>query len=157
MENNLLEMATERTRTNGGRMTLQRRLVLTILEHSAAHPTAEEVYQLARQQDPTINRSTVYRTLRWLEETGFVSTLHFGTDRKADHFDPSTQLEGNHFHFRCRVCNKIIEFSDPQVQSFVTGFAGQHNATVENVELVLYGVCNQCKPTTPEAARKVSA
>ena len=64
----LIQETSKRLRLQGGRMTPQRRLILQILETLTSHPTAEELYYLAHQQDPTLNLSTVYRTLRWLEQ-----------------------------------------------------------------------------------------
>ena len=74
----LAAQVTQTLRAQGGRMTAQRRLILDLLQESDSHPTAEELYALARQSDPSLNLSTVYRTLNWLEERGFVSRLHDG-------------------------------------------------------------------------------
>ena len=53
-----------RLRAQGRRMTTQRRLILETLETLRDHPTAEELFALSRQQDPSLNLSTVKRKVR---------------------------------------------------------------------------------------------
>ena len=71
----LIQEAHVRLRAQGGRMTAQRRLLLSLLESLREHPTAEELFLLAIKQDPTLNLSTVYRTLRWLEGESLVISI----------------------------------------------------------------------------------
>ena len=77
----LINVATERLRAQGGRMTIQRRLIFSLLDSLGEHPTAEELLILAREQDPDLNLSTVYRTLRWLEAENLVSSRVFAIFR----------------------------------------------------------------------------
>jgi Fur family transcriptional regulator, ferric uptake regulator len=52
--------------SRGGRMTSQRKIILDSFRLANEHPTAEDIFRLARKHDPSLNLSTVYRTLRWL-------------------------------------------------------------------------------------------
>ncbi len=106
--NELIQETSKRLRLQGGRMTPQRRLILQTLETLTSHPTAEELYHLAHQQDPTLNLSTVYRTLRWLEQEDLVSTRVFHEERRQERFDPAYPSE--HHHFLCTGCKAVIEF-----------------------------------------------
>ena len=104
----LYQDAFERLRAKGGRMTSQRRLILQTLDSVSDHPTAEDLFELVRQCDPSLNLSTVYRTLRWLEQEGLVSTRRFDEDRRQERFDPGHP--GEHYHFLCSNCKAVIEF-----------------------------------------------
>ena len=84
---------TKRLHTRGGRMTTQRRLILDALDCLGGHPNAEQIFDLARNRDPGLNLSTVYRTLRWLEQEGLVSARHFDETGRHDHFDPALPAE----------------------------------------------------------------
>ncbi len=123
-------------------MTSQRRLILEILQTFSGHPTAEDIYNLARQQDLSLNLSTVYRTLRWLEEMELISPRRFDDDRRSDRFDPNTPSE--HYHFRCQICGKITEFDEELVEQIAQRFEARANARVASVSLVLYGTCREC-------------
>ncbi|MBI4926274.1 MAG: transcriptional repressor [Anaerolineae bacterium] len=140
----LIQQVTERVRGEGGRMTGQRRLILEALENLSGHPTAEEIYARVRKEDAEINLSTVYRTLRWLEESGFVAPRWFEDDHRRERFDAAGSSD-DHFHFRCRTCNQIIEFDDPNLEIVKQAFETQYLAEVENITLVLYGLCARCK------------
>src|SRR5437667_5132712 len=62
-------------RDRGVRLTRQRRLLLDLIDRSGQHLDAESLYHMAREQDPKLNRVTVYRTLRMLKESGLVDEL----------------------------------------------------------------------------------
>jgi Fe2+ or Zn2+ uptake regulation protein len=132
-----------RLRTSGGRMTSQRRLILQTLQSMSGHPTVEDIYNAARQVDPTLNLSTVYRNLHWLEENEMISPRQFQGERIQQRFDPPSPDE--HYHFRCRQCGAIIEFSDALIEQLKATFETQHSAQVSQVSLVLYGICESCQ------------
>lgn len=133
----------ERLRARGGRMTPQRRLILEALEGTSGHPTAEEVHVLARRRDPRLHLSTVYRTLRWLEAEGWVSSRWFQEERQ-ERFDPATPSE--HHHFVCTSCKSVIEFDDPLIPRVKSAFERRVGASVGVISVELYGLCPNCMP-----------
>jgi Fur family transcriptional regulator, ferric uptake regulator len=140
----LVEQIKTRLRAEGGRMTSQRRLILETLEDSPDHPTAEEIFELARRTDHSLHLSTVYRTLRWLEEEGFVNPRWFEDERRQERFDTVSDQNRNHDHFRCRVCNTIIEFSEPLVDEIKAAYQNRFGGRVESATLTFYGICEHC-------------
>lgn len=138
-----MELATQRLQAQGGRMTWPRRLILEALECLSCHPTAEELFEVVRQRDPTINLSTVYRTLRWLETEGLVSTRRFEDRSRQDRFDPAHPTE--HFHFICRNCKEVFEFDSSLIRQAQAQFAQESGAMVESVSVVFYGLCARCR------------
>lgn len=140
----LLDQITQKLHADGGRMTAQRRLILEVLDQYTDHPTAEEVYLRARLRDETLHLSTVYRTLRWLEDNGYVNTRWFDGDRRQERFDTVTSSEHDHYHFRCRHCNEIIEFPEPLVEQIKAHYEAVTGCRVDSAELNLYGVCMRC-------------
>jgi Fe2+ or Zn2+ uptake regulation protein len=139
----LVSTAQEKLREQGGRLTAQRRLLFTILDSLGEHPTAEELYILAREQDSALNLSTVYRTLRWLEAENLVSTRVFNEDRRQERFDPA--LPSEHHHFMCTRCREVIEFDSSLFESIKTQFQEMNGARVSTGSIVLYGLCAQCR------------
>jgi len=139
----LIQEVQERLHTQGGRMTAQRRLLLTILESLGEHPTAEELFLLARQQDPALNLSTVYRTLRWLEGENLISARVFAEERRQERFDAA--LPSEHHHFMCTNCKSVIEFDTGLLAAIKTQFQEQSGSSVSTGSIVLYGLCPICR------------
>jgi Fur family transcriptional regulator, ferric uptake regulator len=139
---NLLLQAQKHLQAHGGRMTLQRRIILETLDDLTDHPTADELYILARKADPNINLSTVYRTLRWLQTENLVQSRFFEEERHPERFDSMAPEE--HHHFICTTCRKVIEFDSDLVNSLKQNFQNETGATIRSGSLILYGTCAQC-------------
>lgn len=123
-------------------MTAQRRLILETLESLTGHPSAEDVYLTVREADPSLNLSTVYRTLRWLQSENLLQGRLFEEDRRLERFDPAEPSE--HYHFRCTCCKKVIEFDSQLVGKLREQFEASSGARVETGTVILYGQCAQC-------------
>jgi len=68
----------------GVRLTRQRELLLELIDKTGLHLDAERLFQMAKEQDPKLNRVTVYRTLKMLKQGGLVDELdlmHHGGDQ----------------------------------------------------------------------------
>ena len=138
----LVSQAFERLRSQGGRMTNQRRLLLSILDSLGEHPTAEELLLIAHKQDPDLNLSTVYRTLRWLEAENLVSARLFAEERRQERFDAA--LPSEHHHFMCTRCKNVIEFDTDLLVDIKSQFQDSSGASVRTGSIVLYGLCPKC-------------
>jgi len=138
----LLKETQNRIQAQGGRMTAQRRLIVKALQEMDSHPTAEELHAVVAAKDPTLHISTVYRTLRWLEQEQLIKTHYFG-DERQERFDPSPPQE--HYHFICSSCKNIIEFDSLLVNAIKAQFELHSGARVESGSVVLYGICAECR------------
>jgi len=58
------------------------------MENNYSHPTADEVYEMARKGNPNISRGTVYRNLNLLAENGEIARLNMPIG--PDHYDCQT-------------------------------------------------------------------
>jgi Fe2+ or Zn2+ uptake regulation protein len=140
----LVNQATNAFRAAGGRMTMQRRLIVETLEALGGHPTAEQVYQAARRRDLTLHPTTVDRTLAWLAEAGLVGSRHLEPyGDRCEHYEPVSQKE--HHHFICAECGRVIEFSAPSVEKMKMDFARRHGARIDVASLTLHGLCRACR------------
>jgi Fe2+ or Zn2+ uptake regulation protein len=144
MENPQIQEIAKALRASGGRMTAQRRLIIETLANCTDHPTAEEIFKRASRENADLNLSTVYRTLRWLEHEGLVNTRLFEGEHRQERFDPVGEGDAEHYHFRCRNCNAIVEFPAPQVDTIKQQFEDEQDVIVESVSLTLYGLCSNC-------------
>jgi Fe2+ or Zn2+ uptake regulation protein len=149
----LVNEAQERLRAQGGRLTAQRRLLFSLLDSLGEHPTAEELFILAREDDPDLNLSTVYRTLRWLEAENLVSARLFNEERRQERFDPALPIE--HHHFMCTSCRNVIEFDSKLFDSIKSQFQELNKAQVTTGSIVLYGLCADCRKTEANGESRV--
>lgn len=133
----------ERLHAQGGRMTAQRRLIMDTLHSFSGHPTAEELYEAVKARAPRLHLSTVYRTLRWLEQEGHISARRFEEDQRLERFDVSLPTE--HHHFQCTSCKQVTEFSCPMLTYVKDQFERESGARVEATSLMLYGICSECQ------------
>jgi len=106
-------MAVESTqgslKERGVRLTRQRQILLDLIDKTGEHLDAERLYQMAKEQDPKLNRVTVYRTLKMLKAGGLVDELdlmHYAGDQ---HYY-ETRLKQEHAHVVCLRCGKVEEF-----------------------------------------------
>ncbi|MCJ7604586.1 MAG: transcriptional repressor, partial [Dehalococcoidales bacterium] len=68
----------DRLSEKGYRMTPQRMMILSVIENSADHISAEEIYAQVANQYPHVNISTVYRTLELLKKLDMVYEIDLG-------------------------------------------------------------------------------
>jgi Fe2+ or Zn2+ uptake regulation protein len=140
----LLAEATKRLHSHGGRLTPQRSLILQILEATPGHPTAVEIYLQVKQHLPNVHLSTIYRTLRWLQEEGLVNPRVFAEPTRQERFDANHPSE--HSHFFCQSCGEVVEFVEPALKDQITSnFEAHTGAQVKQASLVLYGTCAKCQ------------
>jgi len=100
-------------RERGVRLTRQRRILLDLIDSSGDHLDAEQLYQLARERDPRLNRVTVYRTLKMLKNGGLVDELDLMHHAGDQHYY-ETRLKQEHAHVVCLRCGRVEEyFGDP--------------------------------------------
>jgi Fe2+ or Zn2+ uptake regulation protein len=123
-------------------MTEQRRLILETLKSVQGHPTAEELHQLVKRRAPGLHLSTVYRTMRWLEEEGLINSLWLEEERRQERFDTSFMTE--HHHFVCTRCKQVVEFDSPELDHIQAAYEQEQGVKVENASLVFYGLCRPC-------------
>jgi len=97
----------------GMRLTRQRRVLLELIDRSGRHLDAEQLYRLAKERDPKINRVTVYRTLKLLKQGQMVDELDLMHHDGDQHYY-ETRLKQEHAHMVCLRCGKVEEFyGDP--------------------------------------------
>jgi Fe2+ or Zn2+ uptake regulation protein len=140
---NLVEDASGKLKSHGGRMTDQRRFILEAFRSASEHPTAGEIFRIARRRDSDLNLATVYRTVRWLEREGLVQARVFEPGSRSERFDSARPAA--HHHFVCSACQRIIEFDASGLAEVIRVLAKQYALQVDQSTLVLHGVCFDCR------------
>jgi Fur family transcriptional regulator, ferric uptake regulator len=129
----------DRVRSLGGRATVARRLILTLLFSDPKHRTAEEIATAVQTQAPEVHLSTIYRNLEELERIGVVEHVHLGHGPATYHVAPST-----HGHLVCQECGAVTEIDDDSFGPFVESIRDNHGFTVDLHHFALLGRCARC-------------
>jgi Fur family transcriptional regulator, ferric uptake regulator len=93
----------------GIRMTQQRRAILQVMETATKHLDAAQLLRKAQKLDASVDRSTVYRTLRLLKRQGLIDELDLMHIHGEGHYY-ERKLNRDHIHMACLRCGKIMEF-----------------------------------------------
>ncbi len=125
--------------TTERRSTRQRSLILDVVQHSHAHPDAEEVYRIARRKIALLSLGTVYRNLRVLVEEGLIREVQ--SAGKVVRYDGMLEA---HSHFQCTSCGRIIDL--PRVPKFDAPKNPElKGCEVQDFKLDLFGLCPICR------------
>ncbi|HCP15181.1 MAG TPA: transcriptional repressor [Peptococcaceae bacterium] len=120
-------------------MTRQKKIILDVLKAVNTHPTAEWIYQEAKQQIPGLSLGTVYRNLNLLRDNGEIMELNYGSSQS--HFDGNA---ANHYHFQCRNCGEVFDLELPLIKNIETKASGVDGHKIEGHRLEFYGLCKTC-------------
>jgi Fur family ferric uptake transcriptional regulator len=129
-------------------MTRQRRVILEELRKLESHPTADEVYELARRRMPRISLGTVYRNLEILSDCGMIQKLELGGTQKR--FDANVR---NHYHVRCMRCGCIEDIPMEPLTTVENDVRAVSDYEIIGSHLEFIGVCPQCKKTAQRGQR----
>ncbi|MFC0284524.1 transcriptional repressor [Camelimonas abortus] len=117
-------------------MTGQRRTIARVLAEMDDHPDAEELHRRAAEIDPRISLSTVYRTVRLLEEAGILARHEFGDGRAR--YERATRR--HHDHLIDVRTGAVIEFHSEEIERLQTIIARELGYRLVRHRLELYGV-----------------
>ncbi len=128
-------------RAVGHRLTGPRLLVWSVLEESQHHLTAEQIAAQARERDPSVNLSSVYRSLALFGELGLVRESSLGPNA-ASHWEIAHPDE--QFHLRCVSCGRIEHHQGDLVEQVRSHLRDEHGFQASDVELLVSGLCQDC-------------
>jgi Fur family transcriptional regulator, ferric uptake regulator len=124
----------------GYKLTPQRRLIVDIIHDAAEHLSAENIIAQVQTKMPGVNKSTIYRTLDILEETGCVVK-----SESEDHFIYHHAEEGHHHHLVCHKCGKTIACSENLFLNIEKNLAQQYGFKADFKHLLINGLCRDCQ------------
>ena len=91
----------------------RRDLVVSTFLASNKHLSVDDLYDLVRKKSPGIGRTTVYRTLKLLENAGLAQALVLKGETRFER-----ELNRRHHdHFICSLCGAIFEFTSDEIEA----------------------------------------
>jgi len=123
------------------RFTKQREVILKAFLEKGGHLGIDELYYQLRRQHHNLGYTTVYRTLKLLNEAHVVSEVNFSGRRRRYERQLSTS---HHDHFVCLKCNKVIEFFDPVIEKRQAELCRKRKFKSQSHKLEIFGLCKEC-------------
>jgi len=125
----------------GLRVTNQRALLLEIIRQGEGHLDAFELYRRAREKQPRLSLSTVYRALQKFKKLGLVEEVHF--DETHHHYEVKPSSE--HHHLVCLGCGRVIEFHYPLARQVERNVPEAKDFDIIGTEVRMTGYCSRCR------------
>ena len=122
-------------RQAGVRITRQRQVILAVLAQAEDHPDAMEIFNRASAVDASVSLTTVYRTMKLLEEKGAIHRHAFeGGPSRFEHAD-----QAHHDHLIDLDTGDVIEFRSDRIEALQREIAEELGYEIEHHRLELYG------------------
>ena len=135
-----IEEAINRFRQEGYKITPQRRAIFEILVNNDNHPKAEEIFNEMKIRMPDISRTTVYNTLKELNELGIIDMVrNVGGD--SSRYDPNTE---NHHHLYCQHCHRIIDIEN-DFEGVELSEEKSSGFKIVKKQITFFGYCSDCQ------------
>jgi Fur family ferric uptake transcriptional regulator len=132
----------EYLKTRGLRMTPERLLVLQGVLSREGHFDAEELLRHLQQQDKTVSRATLYRTLEHLTDAGLVIRHHF---REGHALFEHAHERKDHDHMVCDRCGKVFEFLSDPLHKLQHEICEAHGFRETRHVHQIFGICRDCQ------------
>jgi Fur family ferric uptake transcriptional regulator len=123
------------------RLTSARKAILDHLSETQFHLTASQIHEALKERLPSLNLSTVYRSLDYLVGNRLVSVADIGQG------SPVYEIVGEikHHHLVCLNCGHTIQIENDVVASFFKELNNEFGFEILTNHLVLYGNCPGCQ------------
>lgn len=125
----------------GHRLTGPRLAVWEVVTASTSHMTADGIAARVRAADPSVNLSSVYRSLALFSELGLVRESNLGSG-EATHWELAHPDE--QFHLRCTSCGRVEHHTGDLVARIDDHLSDEHGFSSERIELLVLGLCRDC-------------
>ncbi|MEI2386758.1 Fur family transcriptional regulator [Breoghania sp. JC706] len=122
-------------REAGVRITRPRKVILEILAERDDHPDAMAIFRRAVRVDASISLSTVYRTMKLLEDKGAIHRHTFeGGPSRFEHADAT-----HHDHLIDIDTGAVIEFTSDRIEELQKEIARKLGYEIVHHRLEIYG------------------
>jgi Fur family ferric uptake transcriptional regulator len=119
------------------RKTNQRHAIQEVFQRIDRPLSIGEILKAGRESVGSLNQATVYRNLKLLVQTGWLTKIH--TPELGSLYEKAGKE--HHHHFQCRSCDRLFEISGC---AFNEGSSTPPGFVTEGHEVYLFGVCPAC-------------
>lgn len=129
---------------SGNYKTRQLEAVLDyMIKHKDTHVTAAQIVEHFVVNEKGIGRTTVFRNLDKLAESGHVR--RYVTDGVAGACYQYAEEECHaHFHLKCNNCGELRHFECDELIGIQNHLLAGHSLKIDMAKTVFYGICEEC-------------
>jgi len=122
----------------GVKPSVQRIAIMEYLMDHMVHPTADDIFNDLYSSIPTLSKTTVYNTLKLLEEQGAIQAINI--DDKNLRYDAAISV---HAHFKCKRCGCVHDIPLKKGTAFEVKKSKDYVLT--ECQVYYKGYCKLCK------------
>jgi len=141
----IMEEIIETLKRRGLKTTHSRLKVIEYLLQYGKHFEIEDlvlwIVERCKSRRDCPSRPTVYRTVKLLEELGYVKPILKQGHKTVYEF---LLLKEEHYHLLCIRCGKLYEFEEPTVKRLVQEITQKVGYKYLNHHLEVHGICPDC-------------
>jgi Fur family ferric uptake transcriptional regulator len=116
-------------------------VIEALIEAGGELRDAEQIVDAVQDRYPSINDSTVYRTLDLLEHLGLVRHVHLGHGPSQWYLSE----ERGRWYLTCTRCGRAIEADSATFDSMVADVAVQTGFRIDSGHFAVTGTCAACR------------
>ncbi|HID65799.1 MAG TPA: transcriptional repressor [Aquificaceae bacterium] len=125
------------------KITKSRLDMIDIIADYKKHFEIEELVNwISTRSDKKVSRSTVYRTVKLLEEFGAIKEVIKKNNKTIYEFVVG---RSHHDHLVCTECGKIIEFVNEDIETLQDEICRQYGFKPIHHRLEIFGLCEECQ------------
>ena len=121
-------------------LTTHRQTVFQVVKGSCDHPTARQVFERALQHAPRLSFATVYNSLKYLTDNGYLHQVSFGEE--SVRYDATIS---QHDHLICRKCHQVVDIFNLTKLQAGKDFTTPSGFQVEDISIQIFGLCEACQ------------
>ncbi len=129
------------------RRTRQKTLILSSLESLGkdSHVTADEILDNLKKNGTPVAKSTVYRFLAQLEESGELRKYFLSEGSSACYqFIGEDSPCAEHYHLICKKCGDVVHFESKDLSQIFEGIRERKGFRIDGARSVFHGLCRDC-------------
>ncbi len=124
------------------KVTQSRLNLIDLIASYGKHFEVEELVNwISSRTDRGVSRSTIYRTIKLLQEFGVIREVIKQNNRTIYEFVAG---KSHHDHLVCVECGRIIEFVDEDIEKLQDEVCAQYGFYPLNHRLEIFGICSEC-------------
>lgn len=127
----------DRIVANGGRRTMSRQAVIQVIVDCHGHISPDAIAREVQKEFPSVDVSTVYRTLETLRELEVVERVYFADGSTVYHLS-----DHRHHHLCCEKCNKVLELPMESLAPLEAAVLESFGFELHQRPVGLFGLCN---------------
>jgi len=130
-------------REQGLPVTQQREAVAQTVFSATGHLSVEDIERRLREEEESIGKATIYRTLDLLVKSKLVAEHDF--DEGFKRYEHRLSRQPVHEHLICLECGKVTEFKSEEVECVEDRVASEYDFSPVRHRLEIYGLCRDCR------------